>query len=115
MRCLKNSFCFIGLCMVLQVSCSKTTNNAGAVNVYVAGYENRGKLITARYWKNGQSIMLPLSQNESEANAVFLSGNDVYIAGSEDDQILNPKAKYWKNGEDRPFTVSHIIPGPTPS
>lgn len=46
---------------------------------------------TAVYWKNGQ--VTTLAGLGSSANAIFISGTDVYIAGT-----VNNKAVYWKNG-----------------
>lgn len=45
----------------------------------------------AVYWKNGE--LIKLSNVNSQANAVFVNGNDLYFAGS-----FNNKAAYWKNG-----------------
>ena len=47
----------------------------------------------ATYWKNGQTIKLADSLSYSEANALTLNGNDVYIAG-----MTSVGAAYWKNG-----------------
>jgi len=88
-------------------------------NVYVVGYEkiflekppdlpdeiDNIYIQTAKLWKNG--VMQDLGKDE--ANSVFVSGNDVYIAGSELSEIVDefgyllpelvPVAKIWKNGE----------------
>lgn len=67
-------------------------------DVYVVGYEKEESNV-ARYWKNGKQIPLQIGREEfggakfSEAYSIFLAGNDVYIAGSE-----NSVAVYWKNG-----------------
>ena len=49
---------------------------------------------SAVYWKNGIPVNLP---NGSIAYSIYLSGNDVYVAGLEYDGN-NMFAKYWKNG-----------------
>jgi hypothetical protein len=80
----------------------KATNHANAYgifvkenHIYIAGSEYQ----TARLWQltiNGElktTAMDHLPQG-LEANAVFVSGNDVYVAGKGTDQ----KAHYWKNG-----------------
>lgn len=69
-------------------------------DVYVAGYEikSTGKNV-AKYWKNGTAVTLTDGSRDAVANAVFVVGNDVYVAGYQDKagSILNI-ATYWKNG-----------------
>ena len=70
-------------------------------NVYIVGYEELGPnhLKEARYWKNGKRVNLKIEKHLthgsdfSEANSIFVLGNDVYIAGTE-----SGLAAYWKNG-----------------
>ena len=50
---------------------------------------------SAVYWKNG--IAVNLSNKESIAYGIYISGNDVYAAGVEYDEN-SMSAKYWKNG-----------------
>lgn len=64
-----------------------------AYTVYVAGYEDsvsspRG----ATVWKNGVRTILS-SSIQAAANSVFVTGNDVYVAGSN-----GSEAVIWKNG-----------------
>ena len=80
-------------------------------NVYVAGFENVQTNPVARLWKNGTVQNLTGSSEaafrsstilSSEARSVFVSGNDVYVAGydiilSEGERI--GRARLWKNGE----------------
>lgn len=50
----------------------------------------------ATYWKNGEAVVLADAVN-GQAQGIFLSGNDVYVAG----MASNGKygvARYWKNG-----------------
>jgi hypothetical protein len=70
--------------------------NSVAVNgmdVYVVGAQN-GQL--ACYWKNG--VFAPLSNGASNAYAISVSNNDVYISGFAPDSIGAHTACYWKNG-----------------
>ena len=64
-------------------------------DVYVGGYQ-RGYTFqrTAAYWKSGTYVGLPIDSTTSEGNAIFVSGNDVFVAGREG--VF--RAVYWKNG-----------------
>jgi hypothetical protein len=57
-------------------------------NIYFNGYQPHATL-----WKNGVEISIHSLLNYSEANAIFINGNDVYIAGTVDNN-----ATLWKNG-----------------
>ena len=62
--------------------------------MYIAGTESTGtNYYAAVYWKNGNRVTLTDSSNAAAANAIAISGNDVYVVGYDD--II---AKYWKNG-----------------
>lgn len=52
----------------------------------------------AKYWKNGTVTSLTDGTRYAEANAIQIIGNDVYVAGYEEDSNYNSDAKYWKNG-----------------
>jgi hypothetical protein len=54
--------------------------------------------------KNGPEIGGAYTTKTAEANAIFISGNDVYVAGYEAVPNSNSVAKYWKNGV--PVTLS---------
>jgi hypothetical protein len=66
-------------------------------DVYVAGQENHGAGIgiIAKVWKNGTATSLTTSSGA--AHSVFVSGNDVYVAGWEE-VATGWIAKVWKNG-----------------
>ena len=55
-------------------------------NVFIAGSDSG-----AVYWKNNSEVRL----SGDNATSIFVSGNDVYIAGTHDS-----KAVYWKNGTE---------------
>jgi hypothetical protein len=76
------------------------------VDVYVAGHEkNENGIFVAKYWKNGVAVELSDGIKNNYANSIFVSNNDVYVAGYEDSETLQTgKAKYWKNG--MPFYLS---------
>ena len=73
-------------------------------NVYMAGSE--GGLATL--WTNGVAQLL--SPIESEAHSVFVSGDDVYVTGSEIDRY-STRARLWKNevAQELPTGVNGFI------
>ncbi len=69
-------------------------------DVYVAGYEmNTGGVNIAKYWKNGNEVLLSKSNSDAMATDLIVSGTDVYVAGWEGNV-----AKYWKNGTEIALT-----------
>jgi len=63
------------------------------------GYTNRRGI----FWKNGVPSYLTDGTTDVSVNAMAISGNDVYIAGTQSDgKLVNGSrasvAKYWKNG-----------------
>ncbi|MDR3286704.1 MAG: hypothetical protein LBT27_04615, partial [Prevotellaceae bacterium] len=64
-------------------------------DVYVAGYESNNSFITvAKLWKNGTAKALSDGSQNARAYSVYVSGNDVYVAGFDDG-----KAVLWKNND----------------
>jgi hypothetical protein len=67
------------------------------IDVYVAGLEeNATGDWVACYWKNGVKIALT-GHGTARANAIAVSGSDVYVAGYEKN-AGKEVACYWKNG-----------------
>ena len=62
-------------------------------DVYMAGSDRNANPFVAKLWKNGKVQNLSNGKHHAEANSVFVSGSDVYVAGHE-----NNKAVLWKNG-----------------
>jgi hypothetical protein len=92
----------IALLVVLVVStlaCGGGSNSRPAVtHVYAAGFEeNDAGLSIAKYWKDGQSVLLGQGINGSFATSIAVSGENVYVAGVEGNGT-NDVAKYWRNG-----------------
>ena len=77
-------------------------------NVYVAGWEiNTQGIDIAKLWKNGREQNLTDGTSYGRAYSVYVSGNNVYVAGYENSGQLNESifgnyrssvAKLWKNG-----------------
>ncbi|WP_271766729.1 cadherin domain-containing protein [Aquimarina algiphila] len=80
-------------------SATITINVTNIVDVYAAGYENKGGDDIATFWKNGEAISLTDGSNEAKANSVFVSGDDVYVAGYEVGNSGFEVATLWRNGE----------------
>jgi len=85
-------------------SSSQLKNNT-ITDVYVAGWENSSPdssaVSLAKYWKNGNAVVL--SEKPSRASFIAVSGNDVYVAG----QVAGSNhdiAVYWKNGVEIDLT-----------
>jgi len=83
------------------VACNKNEEEKNP-DVYVVGceYDRQKSVWIAKFWKNGVAQNLFASESKTAgAHSVFVSGNDVYVAGYTDgDAIL------WKNGEAQKLT-----------
>lgn len=76
--------------------------------VYVAGMEiNSGGKNVAMYWRNDTVVKLTDGTRDASAQSIFVSGNDVYVAGYQDKvgSLLNI-ATYWKNGTAFPLSIT---------
>jgi hypothetical protein len=108
----KNTPLIMFLCIMGLYSCRKnngTVTNPN-VNVYVAGTDEDGthdgnplnnNIDIAKYWKNGKVVNLTDGSDKAYVYSIAVSGNDVYVAGTEAPGGLNDvlaTAKYWKNG-----------------
>ncbi len=72
--------------------------------LYTAGYvyNSVADRTTARIWTDGISEDLTDGTYSAKANSVYVSGADIYAAGSETTDTLTVYglAKYWKNGAE---------------
>jgi uncharacterized membrane protein len=99
----KNRFCFFLIAILAITSCKKNgtkPNNVSSADVYVAGYTTFGFISPtniATYWKNGVPTKLTDGTYSSEAYAIAVSGDDVYVVGE--------YGAFWKNG------VATSLPG----
>jgi hypothetical protein len=119
-------------CLAVTVMFASCTKNSEVFNdkvdVYVAGYEASGQEYSmyygteyrsvAKLWKNGVAQNLTDGTRDAIATSVFVSGDDVYIAGYEatgqeySDGLGNQHhyyvAKLWKNGVAQNLTDGTI-------
>ncbi|HZX59817.1 MAG TPA: IPT/TIG domain-containing protein [Mucilaginibacter sp.] len=85
----------------------------GSGDVYVAGarYLGNSTILKATYWKNGTPIDITdgISSGSARATAVYVSGSDVYVAGTEEilsgGGIINRAPRLWKNGVSVPLNT----------
>lgn len=66
-------------------------------DVYVAGFSQDENTSASRavYWKNGREIVLAEGSTFTQAVAIAVSENDVYVAGQNSNRYV-----YWKNGQE---------------
>ena len=98
----------LGVC-----SCKKEIPNTAVkpaeMDVYVAGYVLDLSAGIPAYWKNGRLVLIDSANYNvtpsyglqgAKVNSIAVSGNDVYMAGFEENVAGsgNDVAKYWKNG-----------------
>jgi hypothetical protein len=84
----------------IGLSCGGSSNSKvrQPPDIYIAGFEvNDSNLEIAKYWKNGTPVILGAGTYGSDAESIFVSGSDIYVAGREGSQN-GDVAKYWKNG-----------------
>lgn len=87
---------------ILFTSCEKDpltifkngNSHLGRPVVLVAGYESNGTNNVAKYWIDGHEVILSDGTNSAQANSIFVSDNDLYIAGSDNGAV------YWKNNSE---------------
>jgi hypothetical protein len=81
----------------------KVVNNT----IYVLGSENNllNSVHNVKIWINGKSQIIGNPSKNSRAFSLFVKGNDIYVAGYEnDDQLNNSYAVLWKN--NRPIYLN---------
>jgi len=78
-------------------------------DIFVAGCEgNSSGFTVAKYWKNDIAVPLSDGTKYSYAEAIAISGNDIYVAGWERDAGIDGEvARCWKNGSEYPLTTGY--------
>jgi hypothetical protein len=84
----------------------------GTKHVPYKTQNSQGTHAVALLWKNGKEQILVEENLPSVANAVFVTGNDVYVAGgaARKTNTYSHEAVLWKNGE-----LQYLPPGIPPS
>jgi hypothetical protein len=72
---------------------------SSGADVYVSGVSYKNGHTIAVYWKNGELVELSDGTTDAHTLDIFVSGNDVYVAGTMENSREVPEAHYWKNGE----------------
>ena len=98
----------VGIAMALTamvaIGC-KSSPKKTVYDVYVAGSEAHNPFWKTVLWVNGKSASAPSA--DGGLKAVFVSGNDIYVAGSEiREGGSSVSAALWKNGVTVPLTPS---------
>jgi hypothetical protein len=81
---------------------SKSLTNSPGSNIFTS---------LAILWKNGIATNLTNGSTNAKANDIFVSGNDIYVCGGEDSNlmVLTQKGKIWKNGLDISKTSNSLL------
>ena len=128
----------IGLLIGVAISTSSCKSDPGSIFkdghsgkpiVLVAGYSGtNGTNHVAKFWMDGQETVLSNGSNDAYANSIFVSGSNVYIAGTEATPETGSPVYWQNNTEDKtshkirltvqqiPFVypvATHISPGAT--
>lgn len=78
-------------------------------SVYICGYEiNENGKNVAKYWKDGDEFILSSGGTDANANAIWVEGSDVYVAGSRKISSSGSMSLpvYWKNSAEIPLSSS---------
>jgi sulfur transfer complex TusBCD TusB component (DsrH family) len=81
------------LCLL---ACGKNDNNTAIPPIQTVDKISVANNV-AKLWKNGVAVPLTDGFKDASANSVYVTGNDVYIVGYENNGSKNV-AKIWKNG-----------------
>ncbi len=105
MKAILNLIMLSGI-LVLTNSCQKEVDNtsSGHENIYIVGRQLGSTRALAKYWVNGVAKTLTDGNAGAVANSIFVTGNDIYVAGNDGDTL-----KFWKNGVATKLTDGKMI------
>ena len=99
----------IGLMMGISVSSISCKSDRGSILkdghsekpiVLVAGYSGtNGTNHVAKYWVDGQEIVLSNGTNDAYANSICVNGSDVFVAGTDAVPV------YWQNNTETKLPI----------
>ncbi len=94
--------CFLAALLLTLVFTLAGCGDPGVIystpHVYLSGYVTTGVAVRATYWRDTVPVTLDTTDDASVANAVAVSGTDVYAAGSFSNGGGNSTVTLWKNG-----------------
>src|SRR5688572_20246373 len=85
--------------LVLLLAATSVLQAQSSPSLLLVYDDYSGKNTGLTYWKDGEIIQLTDGQTNAGASAIAMSGNDVYIAGYQNNAAGEPVATYWKNKE----------------
>jgi hypothetical protein len=106
----KNTILFILCAGLAFVSCHKSGGSSSGTTVYTAGEWGNTTYNVAAYWVNNRLVSLTDTMHVAFARAIYVSGNDVYVAG-----VVGPIGSgvsnvpvYWKNGQVHQLSTANF-------
>ena len=99
------------LCAATALSaCHKSGGSSSGPTIYTAGEWGNTTYNVAAYWVNNRLVSLTDTFHVAFARSIFVSGNDVYVAG-----VVGPIGNgvsnvpvYWKNGQEIPLSTANF-------
>lgn len=79
----------------------------GGGSIHIVGYDQPGSYLQACYWKDGVRTNLSDGSSDAVANAIAVTDDHVYVAGSQDfpGSVLNVPV-LWVDGTVQPLSVA---------
>ena len=94
---LRTKFLHLAISLILAASLFAGCKDSDKQDVYVIGrVVDKPLKSTATLWKNGEVQNLSKGRKDAYAYSVYVSGNDVYIAGVEEHSAI-----LWKKGNTK--------------